>query len=153
MTVQLRLKSRYSLPLCCFIQKTAICRHYRQLITHSLTHKPSLFYNADPLRKSHRSAVSVIRTTRYPTWAAMLLDAHWYASPISTDIYTQLSPVRDWGIKLVLAEQNSLKTMMAVLSPDSPWRGTFNHLDCVCSMRHVCCCRRSRNCAAIASRQ
>jgi hypothetical protein len=151
--VQLRLKLRYSLLLGCFMQKTAICRHYSQLITHSLTHKPSLSYNADPMNMSHKcalqsndSAVSLIRTTRYPTWAAMLLDAHWYAGTNWSDIYTALSPVRDWEIKLVQAEQTEDNDGGTFTRP--PWRGTFNHLVCACGMWRGCS-RRSRNSAAI----
>jgi len=99
--------------------------------------------------QSNVSAVSSIRIARYPTWAAMLLDAHWYASPNSSDIYTELSPVRDWEIKLVLAELSEDNDGGTFTRPH--WRGSFNRLVFACSVWRGCS-RRSRNSAAIGSR-
>jgi len=109
-------------------------------LTHSLTHKPSLSYNADPLSTSQHSALQkacLQLLQQEPRGIPPGRPCCW----MLTDTPVQIRVIFIQDCHRYVTErsnycwQNSMKTMMAVLSPDPPWRGTFNHL--VFCLQHV----------------
>lgn len=132
MTLQLRLKRRYTLLLGYFVQITATCRHCRHLITHSLTHKPSVFCTAAPSKYITLLCIVLPRICyEFKNDALSHLDGHVsrcsliHQSKFVWYIYRTVTST--WLKDKINLTEHSEHNDGATFTR-SAWRGTYNHL-------------------------